>query len=205
MYLAAADKKMVDGLVAVFMRIGLEPERMEPELIPTSRAIVIEKKYQGASVVCVMGAMSVGIGVFENDQLLFVYKSSSGGVSLTRAIVSGLQLSVQQAEEYKRTYGLTQNLLEGKLIKAMKPVFDSIVGDLKRTISYYNQTYPGGQVGRILLTGGTALMPGLVPWLSAQVGVEVLIGDPFEGLEVPPQFAKLGAVYASVIGAAYKE
>ena len=55
-------------------------------------------------------------------------------------------------------------------------------------------------MNRVIITGGTALTPGLVPWLSAKLGVEVAVGDPFTGLEVPANFAKLGAVYASVIG-----
>lgn len=203
-YLAAADKKLVNGLVAVFTEIGLEPDRIEPELIPTARAVALERNFQGATLVCAMGASSIGMGVFEHDQLLFVYKSSSGGLAMTRAVMAGLQLTQPQAEEYKRTYGVQANVLEGKLIVAMKPVLDGLVMELKRAISFYMQTFPGGQMGRIILTGGTAMMPGLVEWLSAQVGVEVAIGDPFEGLTVPPQFAKLGPVYASVIGVTAK-
>lgn len=204
-YLAAADKKLVNGLVAVFTKIGLEPDQIEPELIPTARAIVLERKLSGATLLCTMGASSTGMGVFENDQLLFVYKSNSGGVALTRAIMAALQLSLAQAEEYKRTYGASNDVLEGKLLQAMKPVLDSVVVEMRRTINFYMQTFPGGQISRIVLSGGGALMPGLVSWLSSQVGIEVSIGDPFEGLNVQPTMTKLGPVYSAVIGVTARE
>lgn len=200
-YLAAADKKLVNGLMEVFAEIGLEPERIEPELVTTSRVIALERKLTGATMVAIMGATGMGIGVFENDQLLFVYKFGSGGVALTRSITASLQLTLQQAEEYKRTYGVQSNVLEGKLLLAMKPVLDGVIGEMKRAVSYYTQSFPGGQMARVIIAGGVALTPGLVQWMTAQLGVEVAIGNPFEGLEVTGDQSKLGAVYAPVIGA----
>lgn len=200
-YLAAADKKLINSLMGVFAEIGLEPERIEPELITVSRAVALERKLSGATMVCAMGAAGIGMGVFENDQLLFVYKFASGGATLTRSITASLQLGLAQAEEYKRTYGVQESVLEGKLLAAMKPVLDGIMSETKRAISYYNQSFPGGQMARIIISGGMALTPGLVQWMTGQLGVEVAIGDPFEGLEVTSEHAKLGAVYAPVIGA----
>jgi len=204
-YLAAADKKLMNNLMRVFTKIGLEPERVEPELIPTLRSVALGRKLTGATMVCAMGATSTAVGVLENDQLLFVYKFSSGGVAMTRSITAGLQLNLQQAEEYKRTYGVQAGVLEGKLLMAMKPVLDGTVTELRRSVSFYNQTFPGGQLSRVILCGGSALMPGLVQWLTGQLGIEVAISNPFEGVEVPAEFAKLGPVYASVIGVTIRD
>ena len=200
-YLVAASKKLINALVNVFTKAGIEPDRIEPELVPVSRAVIFGKQLSGGVMLCHMGASGVSLGVFLNEKLLFVYRFGSGGVTLTKVISSSLQLPMNQAEEYKRSYGARADLLEGKLLSAMVPVLNGLTTEIKRAVSYYTQQYPQERLNKIIITGGVALMPGLVEWMTKQLGVEVSVGDPFVGYQVDPNFGKLGSVYAPALGA----
>ena len=153
-------------------------------------------------MLCLMGASGMTIAVFNGEKLVFVYRYGSGGVALTRAVSATLQLTMSQAEEYKRAYGMQTNVLEGKLGMAMMPVVEGMISEMKKAVSFFGQNSPGVRLSRVVLAGGTALMPGLVQLLSSKLGMEVVVGDPFEGLTLKAETMRTSAaVCAAVIGA----
>lgn len=200
--LLASPKKIISGLVNVFARVGLEPVNIESEVIATSRILMVNKTIAGSSMLCTMGSTALSIALFKNEMLTFIYRLNSGGMAMTRAISAALQLSLLQAEEYKRSYGVESNVLEGRLLLAMNPVLEGIVTEMKRSHSYFNQMFPGDKVERVVLTGGGALMPGLVHFLTDRTGIEAVIGNPFVSLSVDEANKKIGPVYAGVLGTA---
>lgn len=199
-YLVAIDKKVVGGLINMFSRLGLEPTSIKPEFVAAS-SLISDK---GDVMLSTMGASTVTSGVFRNGNLLFIYQFGSGGTAMTRAISSGLQLNNAQAEEYKRSYGVRQDVLEGRLYQAMKPVTEGVVSELKKVVSYYNQNFAGdGQLSNLSICGGMALTPGIVQLLGSELDIETELLSSFGGLEFEVQIDnRLRVVYAPAIGAA---
>lgn len=203
-FLVASPKSIITGVISTLSRIGIEPLFIETETISAARSLILNHKYQDPSLLVSAGASSINLAIFNKDTLLFVYRINSGGSALTRAISQSLQLAPNQAEEYKRTYGLQTNVLEGKLPAAMAPITQSLVGEINRSQSFFTQNYQNLRLARLILAGGVALTPGIVQFLSAQIGLEVDLGDPYLGLQVPPQIQNLGVVYAPAVGAAMR-
>jgi Tfp pilus assembly PilM family ATPase len=57
------------------------------------------------------------------------------------------------------------------------------------------------------LTGGSSRMPGLVDYLYKELGVPIILGDPWQGLHVKPlaEVSKLdGPMYTTAIGLALR-
>ncbi len=202
--LVASPHKELEALVEVFSTIGLEPESMEPELVAAARAVILNKASTEPVVLCTLGAEASGMGVFDGGRLVFVYRFNSGGTAMARAISVGLAMPITQAEEFKRSYGVRSEILEGKLLAAMNPVIEGLVGELKKAQNFFQQSSNGVKIARLVMVGGVALTPGLVELLSSRLGIEVILGDPFTGLTVGPEVAKLGVVYASAVGAAIR-
>lgn len=199
--LVAAVKSNVAKMVELLGRVGLEVEAVEPELIAASRALVYGKNYTDGTMLCCMGSGGMSIALFNAEKLVFVYRFGSGGMAMTRSISTTLQLSMPQAEEYKRAYGVMTNVLEGKLLAAMTPVVDGMVSEMKKAIGFFGQNVTNTHLSRIVLSGGVALMPGWVQYLSSKLGVEVSVGDPLSGLEITSEKLRVNsAIYSSVIG-----
>lgn len=199
--LVAASKESVGKVVELLGRVGIETEAIEPEIIAASRSLIYGKNLTGGTMLCLIGSSGMSLAVFNGDKLVFVYRYGSGGMALTRAVSATLQLTLAQAEEYKRAYGVQANVLEGKLASAMMPVIDGMVLEMKKAVNFFLQNSNGAKMSRIVLGGGTAMMPGFVQLLTSKVGLEVTVGDPLAGLTLNAENLRANLpIYPAVIG-----
>ena len=126
---------------------------------------------------------------------------------MTRSLAQGLEFTPAQAEEYKRTYGLSADQLEGKIFALIKPMIDTIISELKRIFVFYQEKYKDERIESILLSGGTAKMPGIVVYIAENLNVEAQLANPWAGVVKDERFAVLdaeGPTFAVAVGLALK-
>jgi len=102
-----------------------------------------------------------------------------------------LSLPADQAEEYKKTYGLRTDLLEGKVAKILTLVVDEIVSQINKAMMFLQQQGFNKPPEELVLVGGGALLPGLSAYLAAKLNLEVVVGDPFAKFIKNEAFKKL--------------
>lgn len=185
--------------------LGLEVVRIENEAVSLMRSLLITRKVSGVSLIVDIGYSNTKMVIADALQIYTDYISMLGGMAFTRIIAEAFKLAVGQAEEYKRTYGLDKTQFEGKLFTAIEPVLSGLVGDIKKVMASYLSTYPDRKIDRLVLSGGGAYLKGLVPVLTEQTGLEVGIGNAFEGVKVSENIRNLGTVYAVATGLATEE
>jgi len=112
-----------------------------------------------------------------------VYPRLDGGQALERALMQAFNLESGQAAEYIQAYGLEEKL-EGKVMSAIKPVFDIIVEELKRAQTFFTSRSKRS-LSRLVFVGGTANLPGVLVYMAEALGVEVARGNPWETINVP--------------------
>jgi len=205
--LVAAAKNLVNSYMQVLEQAGLSVEAMETELTATARSVTsIDSPL---SVVVDIGSKSSDLGIISHGQLMFARTIPTAGESFTRAIETALGLDMTQAEEYKNTYGFSANQLGGKLVEAMKPVLNVIATEVKKTVDFYLSKHAGETVKFVTLSGGIATLPDIVGILSSVLGVEVVIGNPFEKVTMSEQQNKMlagsGSFYAVATGLSMRE
>jgi type IV pilus assembly protein PilM len=200
-YLVAAPKKYLQSMVDFLAGIGLEPIAVESEMVAVARALTFGSSV-GTSLILHMGAMSSVLAIVDGAALTFSYVAESGGVSLTRALAQSLSLPLPQAEEYKRTYGLDANQLEGKVRAGLLIILEGIVNEVRKAMEYH-LTSRKSRVTRIVLSGGGAYLPEFGAHLSQLFGgIEVVVGDPYasakpgRGVTIPRE----KAVYSVSVG-----
>ena len=98
---------------------------------------------------------------------------------LTRTLEQAVELTAQQAEQYKRTYGLDETQFQGKVSEALKPAVKVLVDEMSKAIRFFLNQHPTLAVQRVLLSGGSAQLPGLAQYIATNLGLEVLIIAPF--------------------------
>lgn len=176
-YLVAAPKKKLQAMVDFLITVGLDPIAVESEMVAIARSLSYLPN-NGPTMILSMGALSSLIGILKDSALLFSYVTQVGGVALTRSLAQSLSLPLPQAEEYKKTYGVDQTQLEGKVRKGLLIGMNQITDEMRKAMEYYATTH-NERVARVLLTGGGAYLPGLVAHLSSELGgIEVMIADP---------------------------
>jgi type IV pilus assembly protein PilM len=157
------------------------------------------------AIIVSLGAQTTDLAIIRSGIISFTRSISAGGEALSRALVQGLGFRQNQAEEFKKTYGLDRRHLEGKIVQAVKPIMDTIIGEIKRAIAFYQEKYKSDRVELALLSGGTARLPGMAAYMAENIGIESQIANPWIGIKKDPRFAILdteGAVFSVATGLA---
>lgn len=204
--LVAAPRVMVEKYTKVVVAAGLTPVAVETELIALSRALAPVGK---TVMILDFGATSTDIAITKNTLLSFSRSIPIAGEAFTRAVAQTLGVNATQAEEYKKTYGLSTSQLEGKVKRAVEPILRLAVDEIKKAIQYYQSEEKGEAPSAIIISGGTSGMPDIITMLTSLLGIEVLVASPFAKVATDPETAKkLGPyapLYSVAVGLALRE
>lgn len=205
-FLVAAPKVLVEKYLQVLTLAGFEVLALETEMIATARALVGSEA--PTTMLIDFGAKTTDLAVIKQGQVALTLSVPTAGEAFTRAISSSLAMEAPQAEEYKRAYGLEEAQLEGKIKAVLTPVFKVVADEIKRAIQAWKEKEKEA-VSRVILAGGTANLPQASALLTAQLGLEVQIADPFAQLVVDQSTAASlkgnACLFAVAVGLAAKE
>jgi len=185
--LIATPKTEITELTRLFDQAELIPKSLETELFSQKRVLGNEKKVQ---VIASFGHKTTDLLVLNHGIPCFTYSVNAGGLSLTKTLVNELSLETEQAEEYKKTYGLREDLLEGKVSKILSPVIDEVVSQINKAFLYLQQQGYNKIPDELVLSGGGALLPGLTGYLAAKLNLETVVADPFSQFIHDDEFKK---------------
>lgn len=206
-FLVAAPKDLIEKYLKLLKIAGLEPLALETELVSVCRALVGKIGKEEDSLIVNIGSLSSDLAITKGNQLVHTRSIPTGGNALARAVARDLNLEVSQAEEYKKSYGLNEGKLEGKVMAAIKPIFDVIVNEIKKAIIFYKEKKKV-ELKNAILCGGTAKLPGVVPYLANSLDLEVRVGDPFANVicdeKQMAQLSEDAPLYTTAVGLAMK-
>lgn len=181
-FLVAAPITLIDRYMSLLKAAKLNPAAFETETIAIKRSLVDGREAGPTTLLISIGATTTDLSIVSGGIISFTRSISTGGVALARAIAQDLGFEMGQAEEYKKNYGLVEDQLEGKIMQAIKPVFDIITSEIERAVLFYQTRHPMDPVKRVVLVGGTANLPGMVVYLATTIGLEVQIGSPWQNV-----------------------
>ena len=182
--LVASPRNAVEMYVKAVEIAGLNPIIVETELLALLRSLTPEK---GVFLLADIGATSTDIAIAKDRILGFSRSIPTGGDAFTRSIAQNLGVGVQQAEQYKRTYGLSKSQLEGKIYSALQPIVRMIADEIKKAIHFYKVEEKGEVPKSIIISGGSAGLIELTSELAELLNMEVIIGNPFSKVAVSEQ------------------
>jgi len=122
-----------------------------------------------------MGATMTTVSIFNGDDIVYTREHPFGGRQLTNEIAMHYGISMEEAEDKKRS----EDLPEDYHRKVLQPFIDTIAVQVERFIQYYYADENGGTIGLILLGGGTANTPGAVERIQKETGIRTRLANPF--------------------------
>lgn len=207
--LIAAPYDLIEKYMRVVTMAGLNPVALETEILAATRSITTSFPTLTQALVMSMGASTTEIALLHEQVMVFTKSIPIGGNTLTRAISQELGFEVSQAEEYKKTYGLEEDKLEGKIGKSMVPYFATIYSEIEKDIAYFKEQYLGQEITNLTICGGGAKLPGLILQITKNMGLDSQISNPFINLDVNPNILPVlsadAPIYTQAVGLALKE
>ena len=204
--LIAAPKRLVNKYTNLLKLVGLQPLALETEILSLNRALTTTESPN--TMIIDFGFHSCNFAISCHGDIFLTRSFPIAGETLTKALAAELKIDPSQAEEYKKAYGLAEEVLEGKIKKILTPLIQSVTGEMKKAIQYFEQEEKE-TVKLNILAGGSAGLPNVASDITAALGIETQIADPFALLEfdqkIFAEFLDDGPIYSVVIGLAKRE
>jgi len=187
--IVAAKRERIEKYVSLIKNAGLTPRVFEAKTISLSR-IIDEKEGKDAVMILDFGYQYSTLHVSYKRVPRFIKTISIGSNSLNKALIQNLNLSNIQAENFKKAYGLNPQAAEGKIYNFLKPLIDSYILDIKRSVIYFMDKNKNITISKIYLTGGMAKLPGLEDYLQRNLNIPVEVFNPFNKIKVSSELNK---------------
>ena len=200
--LVVAYRELIDHYVSACKKAGLTLAGIDLEAFALLRALAPPQDGTAANSGAALVAVSVGherstFAVSDGRVCEFTRVLDWGGSMLSVAIARILDVTPSEAEPVKRQLSLVESfpvdgLTDEQLTacrEAVQKQIQSFARELVSSLQFY-QNQPGSLgIGEIVLTGGTAHLPGLAEELQRLIGVGVRIGDPLARVRVNRKMA----------------
>lgn len=206
--MVAAPRAIIDSYLKLFEILKLDVALLESSLSAVTRAILAVSSLDQTTLVADFGSASIDLTV--HDRVIRLTDTiSMGGDDLTRQLATTLEITHDQAHDIKVKFGLSKSGLQPKVKAALTAQLDTISAEMRRVMKFYqDRGHDQRPVKTVMLAGGSAGMPGLVEYLTAQLGIPVTIADPWAGLEfktVPHVSKHEAPMFTTAIGLAQLE
>jgi len=176
----AARKETVDGKIAVLEAAGLEPRVVGVDALVLLDALLMEEELPETCGVIDIGAMSTSIGIARKGTVPFVRDIEIGGNNYTQAIATALSVSLEDAEKAK----IMEPERELASARAIEHVTRQLVGELSRSLMYYQSRPNSTHVDALFMCGGASIVPGLGDAISEMAGLQVVSWSPLDRVHV---------------------
>jgi len=135
-----------------------------------------------------IGASIMKTNVLRKGATIFARDIPFGGNNYTQAIAQRLNISFEQAEAAK--LGKDVGVKWETLVPPLEAVSRDLSLEVQRTFDYFASTAESERIGKIVLAGGCAQLPGLNEYLSSNWGIPVELARPFQRIQVAPAYGE---------------
>jgi type IV pilus assembly protein PilM len=232
--LVAAEKKEILGNVSVVEKAGLTP--VEVDLIPfaLNRLLVSRPQIMGTVALIDIGCTTTSIVISSDGVPGFVRIIPTGGNDLTEALMEGLGIDAPTAENLKRGLSLgvgeiveedsnsktvrckcakcvadDPHVVDFRATEILHTISGELLGSLRSTVNYFNNSRPQDHVQQIMLTGGGSLLSGIAGALADVTHIPVVAADLLSMVGLPRKASakkiRLDGADAVALGLALRE
>ena len=173
----AINKRVVEKHLKILNLAGIKPEIVDLDSTSLFNIYALQEEKETVALIN-LGASQTIIDIISERRLFFSRSISKAGDDVSQALAERFEVSFKEAASLKK-----EGLDEEKL-KAIEPVLNEIKKEIEYTFSSFLAFYPDKKVERILLTGGSARLPGIVEYFQKSLSIETYLFNPF--FKLPP-------------------
>ena len=203
----AVPAKIIDGYLAMLNHVGLQPVAFDLESVSLTRSLIRSGLAEASATLLMdIGSRTTNLNIYDRGGIRQTVTINVAGNRFTKAIATKLGLPPKQAEALKRQNGFDSKKQQGKVLLVLQNEFKRIVAETKKLMEFYHAD-TDRQVGRVILVGGSALLPAIDQYLADNLGVEVTLGNPLANVTDPKKVTKVkinSILFSNVAGLALR-
>lgn len=178
--LVAVPKEVVNYYEEIARFANLKLVALEAEIFGNIRSYLKEER--DPAVLMDIGSHTTTVSVVANNLLRISHTLNIGGNNFTESIAKSLSIDYERAEQEKMQKGI--HLVQGN-VRILVPMVDLIVTEIRKVLEGFERQ-KAGVVTKIVLSGGSAKLPGLREYLERQFGKRTELIAPFQNILYPP-------------------
>ncbi|HAK87775.1 MAG TPA: pilus assembly protein PilM [Nitrospiraceae bacterium] len=197
--LVAVKKTVVNDYCEVIEEAGLYPVVVDVDSFALSN--MYEVNYglpEGTIALINVGASTTNINILQNGQAVFTRDSAIGSNVHTESLERALNISREDAERAKMGRSV-EGVEPSDVQLALSSASEEIYSELYRSFEYFRSSVGEGDISKVILSGGAALIKGFPETMADRLGMEVEVADPFKNIKIS---GKLDSAYIKEIAPA---
>ena len=183
--LSSTDNAYAESVMESVEQLGLNVIAQEPEPIAMVRALA-PVGVQDARMIIDLGETSTDLVVMYQGSPRLVRSIPGGLLSFVRTVENSLKVRDDQARQFILKFGLAQDKLEGKVFESLKSTLEGFAMEMTKSVRFFQNRYVGAQVGGIVLSGFSGIIPFMAEYIEMQTGVATTQGNPWQYVKVTP-------------------
>jgi type IV pilus assembly protein PilM len=155
-----------------------------------------------------LGASKTKLSIIEYGIVRTFHVVGRGGADITRAIAQSLGVAFSDAEELKRAYGLVKDTNSKGIDEIIMLSLNYIFSETSSVVFNYEKK-TNKTISKIILSGGGALLKGILEASQEHFSAEVALARPFSKVEAPafltPVLGSIGPEFSVALGVALRK
>lgn len=205
-----ASKNLVQKYIEIFRVAKLDLQAIDTEAFALVRSLIGKDK--SAIALLDIGTMRTNITIVEKGIPFLTRSIQIGGATVTRRIMDQMGIPEEEAEQVKVDLASLGGDTAGAGLPA---VLETVMQPVLNEVQYAFQLYSKmehkdlSKVEKIVVTGGSSLLPRVPEFLAEALDMNVYRGDPWARVAVPadlrPVLEEIGPKMSVAIGLAMRE
>ncbi len=203
-----AAKSLVQKYVEIFRAAKLDLKAIDSEAFALIRALI--GRDRSTIALLDIGDKRTSVTVVEKGIPFLSRSINLGGAGVTKRVMEQMNVSAEEAEQLKAD--LSQAEVPGA---APPPAVEAVLQPIVHEIQFAFQLFgnmeltESRRVEKLIVTGGSSLLPGLTASLSKALNLNVYLGDPWARVAYPaelrPMLEEVGPRLSVAIGLAMRD
>ena len=181
--LSSVPNAFIEQRLDMLESIGLNVIAFEPDNLALSRALVPHDATTPQMVLDI-GQKNTDLVILMNGTQRLTRAIPTGMEAVIRSAIQNLNVDEKQAEQFVFKFGLGKDKLDGQVYQAIIGTIDILIGEIDKSIKFFQTRYTDAKLERMIVTGGASVLPEFPLLLANKFGVNVEIGNAWRNVAV---------------------
>jgi len=167
----------------------------------------------GCTMVVDLGARTTNLLFLEQNRV-FSRSIPIAGNAITQSIAAEFNVPFLEAESMKKTHGFValggayeepENETQARVSKIIRNVMTRLHAEIARSVNFYKGQQGGNLPSRVLLSGGSSIIPYTDRFFKEKIQTDIEYFNPFRNVEIDPhvpreELARCAHFFGEVVG-----
>lgn len=204
--MSAVPRTLVDTCITAAKAANLRPVAIEPGINAVARLLEATEEGHLLTLIIDIGQASTDIAILDKGAIRVSGGLGVGGNTFTLDIAKKLNIALDNAHQFKVINGLNPSPRQAKIVGAMKPSLQRILGEVRKVIRYYSERMESAdKIEQVLVVGAGSNVPGIGDYFTNELVMPARVASPWQKLDfgsLPQPSKQFRPRYITVAGLA---